>query len=676
MVTIGGAAPGVGESTFNLEPGERLRVRELLKAALVQSANDAAYALANYVGHGNVTRFVRLMNKRAAELGLDDTHYVRPDGLDTKGHYRRRVTRSRSREAMESRLFREIVRTKSGVVAGRQLYVWNDLLRLYPGTIGIKTGHTDRAGWSEIAAARRQGVTLYAVLLGGPTRGRRNADLSRLLDWGFDHYGSVRVITRSRAYATTKIPFSDESIELLSETSARATVFLGHPLVERVVAPARSSRPSGSATRSGRSASTTETSSSPSGPSLRARPSPSPGSPGGSAGTLDGPLTRQATCSQASRPSDDRHRHAERRSRSDAARPELPDRPAPSGQRRVPERGRQGDQHRARAQAPRRPVVCTGLAGGRNGTLLVEELTQEGDPQRLRPDPRRVAHVDAVLDPTSNAYTEINESGPEIADDELETLREKLAYLTQGADFVVFAGSLPRGVDDLLLRRRDPRRRPPPPARGHRRRRRAFRRASERSRTLSRPTFARPRSSSATSSWTRRISAPRSTRSPSSARATSSSRWRPGATPCCARTTTRCGCGRALPRSSRSRRSGGGHAACRIPRRPRRGPLVRGRGANRGRDRRRLRPRAGPGALRRAGGQPPHAARDRRPPRARGLVGTARRNIMCRRRRADSPPVSSRRSPPYLDPIRGRPASAPSERPASPGDERNPAKPS
>jgi 1-phosphofructokinase family hexose kinase len=93
------------------------------------------------------------------------------------------------------------------------------------------------------------------------------------------------------------------------------------------------------------------------------------------------------------------------------------------------------------------PVVCTGLAGGRNGILLVEELTQEGvlnDFVRIRGESRTST---AVLDPTSNAYTEINEAGPEIADDELETLREKLAYLTQGADFVVFAGSLPRGVE-------------------------------------------------------------------------------------------------------------------------------------------------------------------------------------------------------------------------------------
>jgi 1-phosphofructokinase family hexose kinase len=97
------------------------------------------------------------------------------------------------------------------------------------------------------------------------------------------------------------------------------------------------------------------------------------------------------------------------------------------------------------------PVVCTGLAGGRNGTLLVEELTQEGilnDFVRIRGESRTST---AVLDPTSNVYTEINEWGPEVVDDELDTLREKLAYLTQGAEFVVFAGSLPRGVEPEFL---------------------------------------------------------------------------------------------------------------------------------------------------------------------------------------------------------------------------------
>jgi 1-phosphofructokinase family hexose kinase len=96
------------------------------------------------------------------------------------------------------------------------------------------------------------------------------------------------------------------------------------------------------------------------------------------------------------------------------------------------------------------PVVATGLAGGRNGTLLVEELTNEGilnDFVRIRGESRTST---AVLDPTSNVYTEINEWGPEVAEDELDVLREKLAYLSQGAAYVVFAGSLPRSVDPGL----------------------------------------------------------------------------------------------------------------------------------------------------------------------------------------------------------------------------------
>jgi 1-phosphofructokinase/tagatose 6-phosphate kinase len=93
------------------------------------------------------------------------------------------------------------------------------------------------------------------------------------------------------------------------------------------------------------------------------------------------------------------------------------------------------------------PVVCTGLAGGRNGTQIVEDLTEEGilnDFVRIHGESRTSF---AVLDPISEAYTEINEWGPEVSEDELAILREKLDYLTQGADLVVLAGSLPRGVD-------------------------------------------------------------------------------------------------------------------------------------------------------------------------------------------------------------------------------------
>lgn len=94
------------------------------------------------------------------------------------------------------------------------------------------------------------------------------------------------------------------------------------------------------------------------------------------------------------------------------------------------------------------PVVCAGLAGGRTGVQIVERLTTEGllnDFVRIRGESRTST---AVVDPTSNVYTEINEWGPEVEEHELAILRDKLAYLSRGAEFIVFSGSLPRGVDD------------------------------------------------------------------------------------------------------------------------------------------------------------------------------------------------------------------------------------
>jgi D-alanyl-D-alanine carboxypeptidase len=240
VVTVRGPAPSVGESTFGLESGERLRVRDLLTAALVQSANDAAYALATYVGHGKVQAFVQLMNQRAEELGLDETHYARPDGLDAPGGYSSaRDTLDLAREDMAIRTFRRIVRRRGGVIAGRQLYAWNDLLKTYSGAVGVKTGHTDRAKWCEVVAATRDKVTIYVVILGSPSRARRNVDLASLLDWGFGHYGRVQLIATDKTYASAEIPFSDSRLSLVAERGREGVVRLGRPLTERVIAPGR-----------------------------------------------------------------------------------------------------------------------------------------------------------------------------------------------------------------------------------------------------------------------------------------------------------------------------------------------------------------------------------------------------------------------------------------------------
>ena len=240
VVTVSPQAVGRGGSTIFLAPGEQLRVRELLAAALVQSANDAAFALAAHVGGGSIQRFVGLMNTEAAELGLEDTRYARPDGLDTPRHYSTAEDTFRlARLAMQEPLVRKLVRTRTIRAGNRTFRNWNDLLWTFDGLIGVKTGHTDDAGWAEVAAARREGTTLYAVVLGSPTRARRNADLTELLEWGFDQYARFSLVREGERYATAAIPFSEERVELVAAEGASQVVRLGsgEQFVERIVAP-------------------------------------------------------------------------------------------------------------------------------------------------------------------------------------------------------------------------------------------------------------------------------------------------------------------------------------------------------------------------------------------------------------------------------------------------------
>lgn len=241
VVTVRGVAPSIGESSIHLQQGEQLPVRDLLAAALIQSANDAAYALASHVGEGSVARFVRLMNEEADELGLDDTRYVRPDGLDTPDHYSSAEDSfALARLVMQEPLVRRLVVKRTARIAGgRSLRTWNDLLATFPGLIGVKTGHTDDAGWSEVAAARRDGTIIYAVVLGSPSRAKRNADLTELLEWGFDQYGRVTLVREGARYATAAIPFSEERVGLVTLEGAERVVRLasGVSFVQRVVAP-------------------------------------------------------------------------------------------------------------------------------------------------------------------------------------------------------------------------------------------------------------------------------------------------------------------------------------------------------------------------------------------------------------------------------------------------------
>ena len=237
VVVVDGRAAAVGESSIHLRAGERVTVQDLVEAALVQSANDAATALAMHVA-GSIPAFAELMNRKAAQLGLDHTHFVRPDGLDVAGHVSsaRDVT-TLGRVAMQNPTIRATVRLRTAEAAGRSLSTWNDLLGRFPGLIGVKTGHTSAAGWSEVAAARGRGLTVYATVLGAPTRSSRNADLQELLAWGLAQYRVAPLVQGGRVYARAKLPYGKAPVALVAGDAAVRVVRVGRPLVERVVAP-------------------------------------------------------------------------------------------------------------------------------------------------------------------------------------------------------------------------------------------------------------------------------------------------------------------------------------------------------------------------------------------------------------------------------------------------------
>lgn len=238
VVVASPAAAAVGESTIDLRAGERMTVQDLAEAALIQSANDAAWALASHVGKGDVSAFVRMMNAKARTIGLRDTHFVRPDGLDVAGHLStaRDVTLL-ARVAMRNPTIRSIVDDRSAAVSGgRVVHTWNDLLGSFPGLVGVKTGHTAGAGWSQVAAVRGGSFVLYATILGSPTRAQRNADLAALLRWGLSRYATVSVVDPTRAYAHAETGYGRGALALVAPRPVVRAVRVDRPLRERVVA--------------------------------------------------------------------------------------------------------------------------------------------------------------------------------------------------------------------------------------------------------------------------------------------------------------------------------------------------------------------------------------------------------------------------------------------------------
>lgn len=196
-VTIPVRSTQVGESTSFLRPGETLPMTEMYEALLVKSGNDAAYAIAEHVA-GSEAEFVKLMNAKASELGLDKTKFANSHGLDAQGHYSTpRDLAVLARYAMTRPEIRSVAGKKTAKIgSGKRAETFfntNLLIGNYDGANGLKTGWTGDAGYCVVVSAERDGIELYAVVMGSSSELQRFRDARALLDFGFAHYRPQRI---------------------------------------------------------------------------------------------------------------------------------------------------------------------------------------------------------------------------------------------------------------------------------------------------------------------------------------------------------------------------------------------------------------------------------------------------------------------------------------------------
>ena len=236
------------ESQIGLRPGERMRVSDLFEALMLESANDAAETLAEGIS-GSRARFVGQMNERAAQLGLNDTGYANPIGLDDPDNYSTASDLAvLAFDLMQRRRFARVVdlpvaELESGsrprVVDNR-----NSLIAAYPFVNGVKTGHTSQAGYVLIGSGRsRNGGSVISVVMGEPSEAARDADTIKLLRWGLSRFRRVRVVDPRRPLARADIEYYDERAELVPQRGVVLTLRDGQRVRRRVRSPDEVSGP-------------------------------------------------------------------------------------------------------------------------------------------------------------------------------------------------------------------------------------------------------------------------------------------------------------------------------------------------------------------------------------------------------------------------------------------------
>jgi serine-type D-Ala-D-Ala carboxypeptidase (penicillin-binding protein 5/6) len=238
-VVVPPAATQVGEEGIDLVPNETLTVEQLLNVMLIQSANDAAYALAIHTG-GSIEGFAAMMNKKATQLGAVDSHFTNPHGLDQAGHYSTAYDLALiGRAVMQDPVLAKIVVTPKysipmpGQAWSRVAVGHNEILSKYAGADGVKTGYTAKAGQCLVASAKKDGKALVAVSLNST---HRADDVAALFNYGFNNTARMVFVKKDQNLGRSRVSaFPRRFVTVVPQNEMAALTFVGSGDVFKVV---------------------------------------------------------------------------------------------------------------------------------------------------------------------------------------------------------------------------------------------------------------------------------------------------------------------------------------------------------------------------------------------------------------------------------------------------------
>ena len=249
IVTVSKNASEMGGSQLYLEPNEKMSVLDLMKGISVASANDATVAMAEYIS-GSEEKFVKRMNKKIKELGLKNTHFSNSTGLDQDNHY--------STSSDMATVARDLIINHPKILEFSSIYedylrqdreekFWlvntNKLVKLYEGVDGLKTGHTDDAGYCMTVTAKKNGLRVIGVVTGEKSAKERNKEVVDLLDYAFANYKVKTIVSKNKNLGSIKVlkgkkeqvPITLQEDATIIEDSEKNTKYKYNINVEEIV---------------------------------------------------------------------------------------------------------------------------------------------------------------------------------------------------------------------------------------------------------------------------------------------------------------------------------------------------------------------------------------------------------------------------------------------------------